>query len=121
MIGGGCFACVGRGAGAGAAAGFEGGGGADMSKRSPIVLVVAGGFLADVGGDAADEKSPKALSMLSFREVVAAGCVGGDVCFGGGAGLGSKNEPPLSTPDFEDVCLVWPAEDVALAKPDSLG
>ena len=79
---------TGAGAGAGGfAAGLEvcAGGDADIEKRSPMVLVFAGGDLVDVTGEA-EEKSPKPLSpKLSFRDVVVMGwlIIGGDTCFGG--------------------------------------
>ena len=54
----------------------------------------------------ADEKSPKPEPMLSVRALVLVGWIGGEVCFGGGAGLASKKEPPLrrSPPCLAEVC-----------------
>lgn len=89
-MGGGCFA-----AGAGTGACFGGGSGADISKRSPIVLLAAGGLFADVTGDGADEKSPKSAPKLLLGGRFVA-WIGGDVGFEAGAGFASKNPPPLS-------------------------
>lgn len=117
MIGGGCLDCTGAGAGTGAA-GLEGAG---MSKRSPMLLFVVGGLLADVGGDAG-EKSPKPLLMLSFLACMVVDCAGGEACFGGGAGFVSKKEPPLSTPlGLEAACLAWAVEFIGFEKADGLG
>lgn len=68
-------------------AGCEGIGGEDISKRSPILLVLAGGDLVVVIGDALEEKSPQSPPKLSFRAAVAVTGAGAFV---------SKNDPPLS-------------------------
>ena len=75
----------------------------------------------DVTGEAADEKSPKSPPKLSLRGADTTGCVGGEACFNGGAGLESKNDPPLSA-GFEmlDGCLVLPVGDVRLENGDGL-
>ena len=89
--------------------------GPDISKRSPI----AGGLftLVGKGGDAAaEEKSPKSPPKDSFR---GAG-IGGDVGLGGGAGLASKKEPPLSEDLVAEGCLVWPVGEVRPANGDGL-
>lgn len=52
-------------AGAGTAAGLAIGAGVDMSNKSPMELLAAGGLLAEVTGDA-DEKSPKSAPKLSL-------------------------------------------------------
>lgn len=49
----------------GAAAGLTVGAGVDMSNKSPIELLAAGGLLAEVTGEA-DEKSPKSAPKLSL-------------------------------------------------------
>lgn len=83
-------------------AGFGGGAGADISKRSPIELLAGGGLLADAAGDA-EEKSPKSFPklLLAWWDTYD----GGEVGFGGGAGaaagLISKNPPPLR----DDFCI----------------
>lgn len=85
-----------------------------MSKRSPIVLVLAGGLFTDGveklggGGEAAEEKSPKSPPKLS--SLGAGTGWGGEVGLGGAAGFVSKNEPPLSAGGFEEVdaALFWP-------------
>lgn len=118
--------------GAGAAAGLGGGAGAGaetgelMSKRPPILLVAGGGAFAEAGGGeaAADEKSPQSPPKLSFRGAgagFAAGCMGGDMTFEGGAGFASKKDPPLSAGlAVEDGCRVWPVGDVRPEKGDGL-
>jgi hypothetical protein len=75
--------------------------GEDMSKRSPIELVAAGGLLTVLlaTGDAADEKSPKSPPKDSFRGA------GGDVGFGGGVGFTSKKDPPLNAGFEVDGCF----------------
>lgn len=83
-----------------------------MSKRSPMLLVFAGGFVVGIEGAVevtgeAEEKSPNPEPMLSVRVfvLVVVGCVGGEACFSGGAGLESKKEPPLkrSPPDLDEA------------------
>lgn len=66
------------------------------------------------GGDmVAEEKSPKSLPKDSLRIVV----VGGEVGFGGGAGLASKKLPPLRGLDgfVVEGCRAW---DVGEVKPE---
>jgi hypothetical protein len=100
----GCFC-----AGCGAGAGFGGGAGAPRSKRSPMLLLFAGGLFVvlevdGMGGDA-EEKSPQSPPKLSFRGAET-GCVGGDVGFAGAAGFMSKKDPPLRDDFGADGCLV---------------
>lgn len=110
-------------AGAGVMVGCLGGGaGAETSKRSPMLVVAAGGLLVtelnDGGEAAAVEKSPKSPPKLSFLAVVM-GSEGGEVGFGGGAGLASKKLPPLNADDLlNEAFLVCPAGDV---KPENGG
>ena len=91
------------------AAGFGGGAGADMSNRSPMLLLAGGGPFVDWTGDA-DEKSPKSAPKLSFRGT----CVGaeiGMVDFVTEAGLVSKNEPPLKADLDAEGCRICPAAE----------
>lgn len=64
--------------------------GEDMSNRSLIELVARGGDFVEIAGDGVDSNPPKSAKVLI--------CVfaGGDAGLGGGAGLVSKNDPPLS-------------------------
>ena len=77
-----------------------------ISKRSPIVLLAAGGLLTGGGVEVADEKSPKSPKLLFGCRT---GCGGGDVTLGGGAGFASKKLPPLSADLFAEDCRKWPA------------
>ena len=89
----------------GAGAGADATGWGDMENRSlmPLPLVADMDGLADlVGGDAADEKSPKSAPKDSFLEVFVAGAVG--------VGFMSKKLPPLRAKGF-DWC-VWPVGEV---------
>lgn len=80
-----------------------------MSNRSPIELLAAGGLFADAV-DGAEEKSPKSAPKLLLGCRVVGCCTGGEICFGGGAGLASKKPPPDNGGgDFTwDACLEWP-------------
>jgi len=93
--GGGDFAAIGacEGVGLGGAVGVGAMGELNEPKRSFIPLLAAG-WLLGTGGKMADEKSPKSPPKLSLGCLVL--CVGGEVGFGGGAGLVSKKLPPES-------------------------
>ena len=107
----------------GGAEGFGAGAGADMSKRSPILLAVVGGglFVVVTGGKAAEEKSPKSPPKLSFRGAATGGCEGGDMGFEDAAGFMSKKDPPLRADLAAGCCFVWPAGGEKLVKGDGFG
>lgn len=96
-----------------------------MSKRSPMLLLAAGGlFIADTGAGsegAAEEKSPQSPPpKLSFRGA-GADCTGGDIGLVGWDGFMSKKEPPLMAGlEVEDACREWPVGDVRPANGDGL-
>lgn len=73
--------------------------GAERSNKSPMLLLDGGGGLLVVG-KVAVLKSPKSPPKLVFRVVGIAGVM---VAAGLGAGLVSKNPPPLSGACFGGI------------------